>query len=109
MLPTNALPPLAQRRPDVPAEVLAARTLALATLGPQRRAERRARTVAEVEALGGASMLELRRTLPTRYWTLAMLSLAGLSLREIASAVGYAGPTPVLRALRHPAVVRLVA
>jgi hypothetical protein len=32
------IPPLARRRPDVPVEVLAARTLSLATLGPQRLA-----------------------------------------------------------------------
>jgi|SRR5262245_4258972 len=35
---TAPTPPLAKRRPDVPVEVLAARTLSLATLGPQRRA-----------------------------------------------------------------------
>src|SRR5262249_59433769 len=92
----------------MPVEVLAARTLSLATLGPRRRAERRAESVAALEALAGASLLELRQKLPTRYWVLAMLALMGKSVREIATAVGYAGPTPVLKALRHPAVVRLV-
>src|SRR5215831_19224228 len=76
-------PPLAKRRPDVPVEVLAARTLSLATLGPQRRAERRAESVAALEALGGASLLELRRKLPSRYRVLGMLSLMGTSKREI--------------------------
>src|SRR5262245_56362661 len=104
----TALPPLAKRRPDMPVEVLAARTLSLATLGPRRRAERRAESVAALEALAGASLLELRQKLPTRYWVLAMLALMGKSVREMATAVGYAGPTPVLKALRHPAVVRLV-
>jgi hypothetical protein len=89
-------------------EVLAARTLSLATLGPRRRAERRKESVATLEALAGASLDELRRKLPTRYWVLAMLSLMGKSTREIAEAVGYAGPPPVLKALRHPAVARLV-
>jgi hypothetical protein len=89
-------------------EVLAARTLSLATLGARRRAQRRAQTQAELEALAGGSLLELRRTLPGRYWILAMLSLTGKSTREIASMVGYAGPAPVLKALRHPAVVKLV-
>src|SRR5262245_37201144 len=103
-----ALPPIAPRRPAVPVAVLAARTLALATLGPRRRAERRAQSVAELEALAGASLLELRQKLPTRYWVLAMLSLTGKSVREIAALVGYAGPAPVLKALRHPAVMRLV-
>jgi hypothetical protein len=102
------IPPLARRRPDVPVEVLAARTLSLATLGPQRRAERRRESVATLEALAGASLDDLRRKLPTRYWVLAMLSLMGKSVREIAAAVGYAGPAPVHRALRHPAVVRLI-
>jgi hypothetical protein len=101
-------PPLARRRPDVPVEVLAARTLSLATLGPRRRAERMKESVAELEALAGASLLELRKKLPERYWLLAMLSLRGMSVREIAAQVGYAGPTPVLKALRHPAVRRLV-
>src|SRR5262245_24558549 len=103
-----APPPLAKRRPDVPVEVLAARTLSLATLGPRRRAERRAESVAALEALAGASLDGLRRRLPTRYWVLAMLALMGKSAREIAALVGYAGPTPVLKALRHPAVVRLI-
>src|SRR5262245_5862176 len=101
-------PPLAKRRPDVPLEVLASRTLSLATLGPQRRAERRRESVAELEALAGASLDELRRKLPTRYWVLAMLSLMGKSAREIAALVGYSQPTPVVKALRHPAVARLV-
>jgi hypothetical protein len=49
----KALPPLAKRWPDVPVEVLAARTLSLTTLGPRRRAVRRARSDAELEALAG--------------------------------------------------------
>jgi hypothetical protein len=102
------LPPLAPRRPHVPPAVLAARTLSLATLGPRRRAERRAESVRALEALAGASLLELRQKLPTRYWLLGLLSLTGKSVREIADLVGYSGPSPVLKALRHPAVVRLV-
>lgn len=50
-----------------------------------------------LEGLAGASLDELRRKLPTRYWVLAMLSLMGKSTREIAAAVGYAGPAPVLK------------
>jgi len=102
-------PPLAKRRPDVPVEVLAKRALALATLGPRRRAERRQESVAELEALAGASLDELRRKLPTRYWVLAMFSCMGKSVREIAALVGYAGPAPVHRALRNPTVERLVS
>jgi hypothetical protein len=103
-----SIPPLARRRPDVPVEVLAARTLSLATLGPRRRAERRQESVTVLEALAGATLDDLRRKLPTRYWVLAMLSLMGKSTREIADHVGYAGSAPVVRVLRHPAVVRLV-
>src|SRR5262249_55570017 len=102
------LSPLAKRRPDVPVEVLAARTLSLATLGPRRRAERRKEGISTLEGLAGASLDELRRKLPTRYWVLAMLSLMGKSTREIAALVGYSQPTPVVKALRHPAVARLV-
>jgi hypothetical protein len=104
----TAIPPLAKRRPDVPVEVLAARTLSLATLGPRRRAERRKESVVALEALAGASLLELRQKLPTRYWVVGMLSLMGKSTREIAALVGYAGSAPVVRVLRHPAVLRLV-
>jgi hypothetical protein len=75
------LPPLAKRRPDVPVEVLAARTLSLATLGPRRRAERRQESVAALEALAGASLLELRQRLPSRFWIVAMLSLGPASTR----------------------------
>jgi hypothetical protein len=96
------IPPLARRRPEVPVEVLAARTLSLATLGPRRRAERRTESVATLEALAGASLDDLRRKLPTRYWVLAMLALMGKSTREIAALVGYAGSAPVVRVLRHP-------
>jgi hypothetical protein len=101
-------PPLAKRRPDVPVDVLARRTLALATLGPRRRAERRKESIATLEALAGASLDELRRKLPTRYWVLGMLALMGKSVREIAALVGYSQPTTVVKVLRHPAVVRLV-
>jgi len=107
MQAVTAPPPLAKRRPDVPVEVLAARTLSLATLGPRRRAERQKESISTLEALAGASLDDLRRKLPTRYWVLAMLSLMGKSTREIADQVGYAGSAPVVRVLRHPAVVRL--
>src|SRR5262249_57294622 len=46
--------------------------------------------------------------LATRYWVLAMFTLMGQSAREIAALVGYAQPTHVVKALRHPAVARLV-
>jgi hypothetical protein len=68
-------------------EVLAARTLSLATLGPQRQTERRRESVAELEALAGASLVELRQKLPTRYWVAGMLALMGKSTREIAALV----------------------
>jgi len=58
----TALPPLAKRRPDVPVEVLAARTLSLATLGPRRRAERRKESVAELEALAAPQRGRFRRS-----------------------------------------------
>ena len=96
-MPAVTAPPLAKRRPDVPVEVLAARTISLATLGPRRRAERRQESVAALEALAGASLLELRQKLPTRYWVLPMLSLMGKSTREIADQVGNAGSAPVVR------------
>jgi hypothetical protein len=41
MVAVPTLSPLAKRRPDVPVDVLARRTLALATLGPRRRARAR--------------------------------------------------------------------
>src|SRR5262245_42971392 len=108
-MPAQPAPsPLAKRRPDVPVEVLATRTLSLATLGPRWRAERRRESIATLEALAGGSLDELRQKLPTRYWVVGMLSLMGKSTREIADLVGYAGSAPVVRVLRHPAVGRLI-
>src|SRR5262249_53531640 len=64
-------------------------------------------SVAAHEALAGASLDDLRRKLPTRYWVLGVLSLMGKSTREIAALGGYAGSAPVVRVLRHPAGIRL--
>src|SRR5262249_60371027 len=61
-----AMSPLAKRRPDVPVEVLAARTLSLATLGPRRRAERRVQRVAGLEALAGGAALRVPQKGQTR-------------------------------------------
>jgi len=76
-------------------------------------AETRAARVAEQErwlaSITDLSLDELRRTTPARFWTVAMLHLGGYDATAIARAVQYTSHAAAVRALRHPAVVRIVA
>jgi hypothetical protein len=54
------------------------------------------------------SLEELRRTTPTRFWTVAMLHLGGYDAASIARTIGYSGVAGAVRALKHPAVQRLI-
>jgi hypothetical protein len=72
-----------------------------------RAARNQART-AWLERLAGMGMDELRATTPTRLWTVAMLRLGGYSVEGIARTLGYGATAGAARALKHPAVVRLI-
>jgi len=73
------------------------------------RAERLAEQRAWLEGLSGMSLEDLRRSTPARLWSVAMLHLGGYDVVAIARALGYTSHAASLRALRHPAVVRIVA
>jgi hypothetical protein len=88
--------------------VVAERLAAMHRTAPVGRLAKRAAQRAWLEGIAGMSLEELRRTTPTRLWTVAMYHLGGYDTPTIARAVGYANVTGALRALRHPAVQRLI-
>jgi len=73
------------------------------------RAARVAEQRAWLESLSGLSLEALRRSTPARLWSVAMLHLGGYDASAIARALGYTNHAAAVRALRHPAVVRIVA
>src|SRR5262249_9614852 len=61
---------------------------------------------------GGASGVGgggARRTAPNRLWSVALLYLGGYDMAATARALGYAHIQSVAKALKHPAVVRIIA
>src|SRR4029453_3335140 len=96
-----------RHHPGPPAEVVAERLAKMHGRGPETRPERQAAHRAWLEACSGMGMEELRRTTPTRFWTVAMLHLGGADLGTIARTLGYANIPGAQRALKHPAVQRL--
>jgi|SRR5262245_20468446 len=96
------------RHPGPPPEVVAERLAAMQRGAPAGRAARRARERAWLEGLAAMPLEELARTAPRRHWTVAMCHLAGYDAPTIARVVGYAAVTGAQRALKHPAVVRLI-
>jgi hypothetical protein len=97
------------RHPGPPPAVVAERLAKMHAMRAATDAERRAAHRAWLEACTGMTMAELRRSTPSRLWTVAMMHLGGYDLAQIARAVGYANPTGAQKALKHPAVQRLVA
>jgi hypothetical protein len=74
----------------------------------QRRAEREAAQRRLVEELAGMPLEALVKGVTTRQWTVAIMSLGGYGLAEIARALGYATVNGVKRVLEQPEVVRLI-
>ena len=72
------------------------------------RAERKAEQTRWLESLSGMGLDELRRTTPGRYWSVAMLHLGGYDASSIARCIGYTNEAASLKALRHPAVRRII-
>jgi hypothetical protein len=60
------------------------------------------------EDASGMTLDELRRAIPTRYWTVAVAHLGGYDDVTIARSLGYATSGVVARVLRHPAVRALI-
>jgi hypothetical protein len=92
-----------------PPEVLVERIAAMQAAAKRTHAERKAAAQAWLEACASMSLDELRRSAPARLWSVAMLYLGGYNAEAIARAIGYTTREAAVKALRHPAVVRLVA
>src|SRR5215475_9936468 len=93
-----------------PDRAVAAERLARArAVGAETRAQRVAEQERWLASITDLSLDELRRTTPARFWTVAMLHLGGYDATAIARAVQYTSHAAALRALKHPAVVRIVA
>jgi hypothetical protein len=101
--------PGTQAHRGMPPEVLAERIAALQAAQKRTHAERRAAAAAWLAACGAMSLEELRHSVPARLWTVAMLYLGGYNAEAIARAIGYTTREAAAKALKHPAVVRIVA
>jgi hypothetical protein len=93
----------------MPPAVLAERVAMLQAAAKRTHAERKAAAAAWLAACGAMSLEELRHSVPARLWTVAMLYLGGYNAEAIARAIGYTTRQAAAKALRHPAVVRIVA
>ena len=97
------------RHPGPPPAVVAERLAAMARARDGTRAERAAKQRAWLEALGGMSLEDVKRSTPARLWSVAMFHLGGYDLGEIARAIGYSSKQSAATALKHPAVQRIIA
>jgi len=72
------------------------------------REERKAEQTRWLESLSGLSLDELRLSTPMRLWSVAMLHLGGYDHASIARCLGYSDQSKASKALKHPAVRRIV-
>jgi len=89
---------------DARARLERARAVSLAGRAARLQAQE-----AWLASVSGLSLEALRATTPTRLWTVAVLHLGGYESPAIAQAVQYTSHAAALRALKHPAVQRIVA
>jgi len=73
-----------------------------------KRAERIAEQRRWLESVAGLGLEELVKTTPRRQWLVAMCHLGGHDTTAIARVVGYTHPAAAAKALKHPAVQRLI-
>src|SRR4029450_2966892 len=78
-----------RHHPGPPPEVVAERLAKMHARGPETRAERAAAHRTWLEATAGMGIEELRRTTPTRFWTVAMMHCGGGGLGPSARPRGY--------------------
>ena len=96
------------KHPGPPPAVVAERLRLMHIAAKATREERKAEQKRWLEALTGMSLDDLRRTTPGRYWSVAMLHLGGYDAASIARCIGYTNEAASLKALRHPAVRRII-
>src|SRR4029453_19057264 len=92
------------RHPGPPPAVVAERVAKMHAAGPATRRGAHAGGGGGGEGGGAGGRGGVRRTTPTRLWTVALLHLGGYELPAIARALGYANHTGPQKALKHPAV-----
>jgi len=90
-------------------EVLAERVAVLQAAAKRSHAERKAAARAWLEGCSAMTLEALRRSTPARLWSVAMLHLGGYDTAAIARALGYTTQHAAMKALKHPAVQRIVA
>lgn len=100
--------PGTQAHGGMPPEVLAERVAALQAAAKRTRAERKAAADAWLKAVTGMGLDELRRSVPARLWTVALLYVGGYNADAIARAIGYTRKQAAANALKHPAVQRII-
>jgi len=100
--------PGTRKHPGPPPDVLAERVAAMQAADKRTRAARNAKARAWLEACASMPMDELRRSIPARLWSVAMLYLGGYDAAAIARAIGYTREQAARNALKHPAVKRLI-
>jgi len=91
-----------------PAAIVAERLAKMHVASRASREERKAEQRRWLESLSGMSLEELRKTAPARFWSVAMLHLGGYDSCSIARCIGYTNHAAAIKALRHPAVKRIV-
>jgi hypothetical protein len=92
-----------------PPEVLAERVVAMQAAFKRTREERNRKAREWLEACTSMSLEELRRSTKARLWSVAMLYLGGYNADAIARAIGYTTTPAARKALKHPAVERIIA
>jgi len=96
------------KHPGPPAAIVAERLAKMHIAAKASREQRKAEQRHWLEGLSGMSLDALRRTTPNRLWAVAMLHLGGYDACSIARCIGYTNEAASLKALRHPAVRRIV-
>jgi len=100
--------PGTKRHPGPPPAVVAEHLAKMQRAAPAGRAAKAAADRAWLEALAGMGLDELVATTPRRHWLVAMCHLGGYDTATIARTVGYTHPAAAAKALKHPAVQRLI-
>jgi len=90
-------------------ELMAERAAQMQAACKRTREERNRRAREWLEACTSMSLEELRRSTSARLWSVAMLYLGGYNADAIARAIGYTTTQAARKALKHPAVVRIIA
>jgi hypothetical protein len=98
-----------KRHPGMAPEVMAERVAQMQAADKRTRAARNAAAKAWLEGCTRMSLEELRRSTNARLWSVAMLYVGGYNAAAIARAIGYTTERAARHALKHPAVVRIIA